>query len=180
LLSGNNILLSDCSDDIYIQGIIKLVQATGQKVICLNDMDTPENQDLLLKASVIGCSTLSFDNLYLMVSKIPRNYSGFITTLDIGPANNQQSDQLITKLPNNTLSFTNTVPSTMMTLSFNNQWVNTVKLEKSRFTYSYNVSIYIILNSIASWNKLLIKSNIIKNTLYEVYGLVFYNANYTP
>lgn len=174
LLSGKNILLSDCSDDVYIQGIIKLVQASGQTVICMNDMNTPENQKLLLNANVIGCSTLSFDNLLNMCSKIPKAYIGYVTIIDIGPSTNDQLKQLSNIVPPKIKSLSIAVPSTMMTLSLNNSWVNSVKLNKALFSDSYNICVYTILNSIKSWEKLLIKSNLIKNDLYYIYGLVYY------
>lgn len=174
LLAGTNILLSDCSDDIYIQGIIKLVENTGQIVICMNDMNTPENQELLLNANLIGCSTLNFENLLTMCSNIPREYDRYIATIDFGATTNEQLTKLNNAIPPNTLFFGTGVPSTMMTLSLDNPWVNSIKLEKSEFTYSYAVCIYVILNSIHCWDKLLIKSNLIKNDKYYVFGLCYF------
>jgi hypothetical protein len=174
LIKGTNVLLSDCSDNIYIQGIIQLVKNTGQIVICLNDMNTEENQKILSNASVIGCSTLNFENLLKMCNGIPKTYNGYITTLDIGPSTNIMLDELKTVIPPNTVSLTSTTPSTMMALSLNNEWVNSVKLNKSFFTDSYNVCVYTILNNIKDWEKLLIKSNLVKNDLFYVYGLCYY------
>lgn len=178
LIEGNNILLTDCSDDIYIQGIIKLVNETGVKIICLNDMNTPENQELLLNATVIACSTLNFQNLLNMVSYIPKTYSNYITIIDFGPENNEQLTQLKNVSPPNIIRLTQTTPSTMMTLSSNNEWVNTIKIKNTDFTFLYNVCVYTILNSMPCWNKLLIKSNLVRNDNYYVYGLCYYGIYY--
>ena len=173
-LVTNSIFISDNNPDIYNQNIINLVKSSGGHVILLEDMNSVENQELISTARLIGLSSYSFENQLKICENLPRDCYALVTFLDSLPTTNEELDSLSSVLPKTLINLLATVHSTLLTLDDENQWVNDIKLQKSKYTDTANVSIYSLLNSINCYKKLLINSNLIKNNNYYVYGLVSY------
>lgn len=167
-------LVSDNSDNIYIQEIRLLALSAGLPVIDFENINTPESKDIIAASSNIILSTLTYSTFLEMNTEILINqeYVNFISGLDFGPYDEQTLNDLNIILKAATfLLYIIVTPSSLLSLNELNPWVLSTKLSSSSFNFPYVNSLYLILININNIKCNLIRPNLIQNNAYYVYGI---------
>jgi hypothetical protein len=167
-------LISDNSNNIYIQEIKALALLAGLSVIDFENINTVESQTIISNSNNILLSTLSYSMFLEMNEEILINqgYTKFMSALDFGPYNEQTLNSLNEILKEATfIRYLIISPSSLLALNELNPWVLSTKLSSLSFNYPYVNSLYLILININNIKCNLIRPNLIQNNTYYVYGV---------